>query len=152
MRLSALPEVARFLMDGTPWARADAEARSADQVRHWREHGFGWRAAADRATGELVGLMALSRADGLTPGVPAGEHEIGWWLDPAVWGRGLAREGAAAIRDEAFALGAPTIVARIQPENTASIAVAEALGLRRELASTGRVGEPLLVYRLARAD
>ena len=34
--------------------------------------------------------------------LPQGEVEIGWWLTASVWGRGLATEGALALRDEAF--------------------------------------------------
>jgi RimJ/RimL family protein N-acetyltransferase len=82
--------------------------------------------------------------------VDATEYEIGWWLAPSVWGRGLAREGAAAVRDEAFArVGAPSIVARIQPANAASLAVAAAIGLSHETESTGRGGEDIAVLRLA---
>lgn len=100
--------------------------------------------------GDLVGLVALSYTDGTTAGLPAGEHEIGWWLDPAYWGHGYAHEGAEAIVAEAFALGAPSVVARIQPANARSIAVATSLGLVRESETTGRYGEPVVVLRLRR--
>jgi RimJ/RimL family protein N-acetyltransferase len=81
--------------------------------------------------------------------VDAGEYEIGWWLTPSAWGRGLAREGAGAVRDEAFErVGAPSILARIQPANAASLAVAAAIGLRYESQSVGRGGEPIAVLRL----
>jgi RimJ/RimL family protein N-acetyltransferase len=153
VRLSSMPEVVRYIGPGEPWARAWAEERSAVQLRHWREHGFGWRAASDRETGELVGIMALNYLGEGTAGVDPLEHEIGWWLAPSVWGRGLAREGACALCDEAFeVLGAGSVIARIQPVNTRSVAVAEACGLRHELDTTGRTGEPVAIYRLAAAD
>jgi pimeloyl-ACP methyl ester carboxylesterase len=44
------------------------------------------------------------------------------------------------------------VVARIQPTNPASLAVARALGLSRESAGTGRTGEPIAVLRLTAAD
>jgi RimJ/RimL family protein N-acetyltransferase len=148
VRLSSLPEVTRFLGTGELWPRSRAEDLSSRQLAHWAEHGFGWRAAFDRASGDAVGLMALSFLGDGAPGLPPDEYELGWWLDPAVWGRGLAREGAVALRDEAFSrLGAPSVVARIQAANAASIAVATALGMVREREAIGRFGEPLLVFR-----
>jgi ribosomal-protein-alanine N-acetyltransferase len=97
--------------------------------------------------------MALSFAGEGTAGLAADEYEIGWWLAPQAWGRGLAREGALAMRDEAFdALGAPSVVARIQPANAPSIAVAVAAGLRYDFSTTGKTGDPIDVYRLAAVD
>jgi RimJ/RimL family protein N-acetyltransferase len=150
VRLSAMPEAMRFIGLGVPWPRAKAEEVAAAQLRHWREHGFGWRAAVEVATGRLAGFMALSFAGEGTAGLDAAEHEIGWWLVPPAWGRGLAREGAQAMRDEAFdVLGAPSVVARIQPANARSIAVARATGLAHDFDTTGRYGEPVAVHRLA---
>lgn len=119
----------------------------AHVIEHWRVHGFGWRVA--RAQGTAVGLIALSFA-GEGAGINASEYEIGWWLAPSAWGRGLAREGAAAVRDEAFErVRAPSIVARIQPANAGSLGVAAAIGLRHETESIGRGGEPIAVLRLS---
>jgi RimJ/RimL family protein N-acetyltransferase len=147
VRLSALPEVTRYVALGETWSRAKAEEAAAAARRHWSEHGFGWRPAADKASGELVGFMALSFAGEGIPGVAPDEYEIGWWLAPQAWGRGLAREGARAISDEAFELGAPSVVARIQPANARSIATARAAGLTYDFSTTGRSGEPVDVYR-----
>ena len=95
-----------------------------------------------------VGLIALNFLGEGTEGLDPTEHEIGWWLDPADHGRGLAREGARALRDEARGrLGAPSVVARIQPANQRSIAVAEAIGLTFDFGTTGAAGEPVAVYR-----
>ena len=153
VRLFSLPEMTRFIGAGVPLPRATAEQVAAAQRRHWSEHGFGWRAATDRASGDLVGFMALNFAGEGTAGLDPTEYEIGWWVAPEAWGRALAREGAQAMRDEAFeALGAPSIVARMQPGNTRSIAVAEATGLTHDFDTTGRFGEPVVVYRLAAAD
>lgn len=145
--LARTPAVMRYIGDGRIWTDARIADVGAHVVEHWRRHGFGWRVA--RVDGEAVGLIALSFA-GEGAGVDAGEYEIGWWLAPSAWGRGLAREGAAAVRDEAFArLGAPSIVARIQPANAASLGVAAAIGLTHDIESTGRAGEPIAVLRLS---
>ncbi len=151
--LSSLPEVMRFIGPGGPWSREWAEQVAERQRRHWAAHGFGWRPATEMATGELVGFVALNFAREGTAGLDPGEYELGWWLAPEASGRGLAREGASAIRDEAFdGLGAPSVVARIQPGNERSIAVAQAIGLTYNFSTTGRSGEPVAVYRLAAAD
>jgi RimJ/RimL family protein N-acetyltransferase len=149
--LARTPAVVRYIGDGTTWTDARIHDVSERNVEHWRAHGFGWRNA--RLTGDgnaRVGLIALSFA-GEGSGVDAAEYEIGWWLAPSAWGQGLAREGAAAVRDEAFErLGAPSVVARIQAANAASLAVAAASGLTYESESTGRAGEPFAVLRLDR--
>ncbi len=151
VRLSALSQVTRFIGDGTVWSSFRATELSRAIREHWRRHGFGWRVAVERETDAQIGLLALSFA-GPGSGVEAGEYEIGWWFDPAFWGRGLAREGAPAVRDEAFTrLEAPSILARIQPANGASLSVAAAIGLTPESESQGRFGETITVLRLTAA-
>jgi RimJ/RimL family protein N-acetyltransferase len=149
--LAGLPEVMRFIGDGSLWTAERARAVSAAAEEHWRRHGFGWRAIIERATGRGIGLGMLG-FPGEGAGIDPGEYEIGWWLAPGMWGRGLGREAGAALRDEAFsaAIAAPSVVARIQPGNAASLALARSLGLVVERTGTGRLGEPMLVLRLAR--
>ena len=56
---------------------------------------------------------------------------------------------APAMCEESFGrVGAPSIVARLQPRHRASAAVAERLGMRHEFDTTGRFGEGIAVYRL----
>lgn len=148
-RLSSIPEVMTFIGSGDLWSRAKAEEVASAARQHWAEHGFGWRAAIERAGGDYVGFLALNFAGEGTARVDADEYEIGWWIDPVVWGQGFAREGGAAIRDEALGgLNAPSVIARIQPSNDRSIAVAESLGLTYDFFTTGKFGEPVSVYRL----
>ena len=144
--LARTPAVMRYIGDGTTWSDARIADVGAHVVDHWRHHGFGWRVA--RVDGAAVGLIALNFA-GEGAGIRASEYEIGWWLAPSAWGRGLAREGAAAVRDEAFErVRAPSVVARIQPANAGSLGVAAAIGLSHETESVGRGGEPIAVLRL----
>jgi RimJ/RimL family protein N-acetyltransferase len=144
--LARTPAVMRYIGDGTTWTDARIAEVGAHVLEHWGAHGFGWRVA--RVGGTPIGLIALNFA-GEGAGVDAREYEIGWWLAPGAWGRGLAREGAAAVRDEAFAqVGAPSIIARIQPANAASRAVAAAIGLSYESDSVRRGGETIAVLRL----
>ena len=147
-RLAVIPQVMRHIGPGELWGPERVDEVAAAQRAHWAEHGFGWRAAVEKETGVPVGFIALNFAGEGTAGLDASEYEIGWWLEPSQWGRGFATEGALALLDEAFGrLGAPSVVARIQPDNAASLRLAERLGLRREFETTGRVGEPLVVLR-----
>ncbi|HLH65063.1 MAG TPA: GNAT family N-acetyltransferase [Solirubrobacteraceae bacterium] len=151
-RLACTPAVVRHVGDGSAWSAARIAQVAQANTEHWRAHSFGWRVALPIGGGQPVGLFALSFA-GAGAGVDAGEHELGWWLAPEAWGRGLAREGAAAMRDEAFErVGAPSVVARIAPANVRSLAVAAAIGLRHERDGVGRHGEPIRILRLRRAS
>ena len=146
--LATTPAVVRYIGDGLPWTDARMEAVAAHNAEHWRDHGFGWRLARLAESGEAIGFIALNFA-GEGSGVDPKEYEIGWWLTPAAWGQGLAREGAAALRNEAFRrLAAPSILARINPQNAASLAVAQAVGLTADGQTTGRFGETIRVLRL----
>jgi [ribosomal protein S5]-alanine N-acetyltransferase len=152
-RLSADPRVVRFIGDGQRWSAEKAAEVSRAMVEHWRANGFGWRVAIERESDELVGFVALNRVGEGTAGLEPDEFEIGWWLLPSVWGRGFASEGARAICQEAFTrVGAPRVVARLQPDNVASARVATHIGMSHEFDTTGRFGELVAVYRLLADD
>jgi len=60
-----------------------------------------------------------------------GFNEIGYWLDEARWGRGLATEAATAVRDFAFgALGLSRLTSGHAFDNPDSGHVLEKLGFR----------------------
>lgn len=147
--LSSIVQVMTFIGSGELWSRERAEEVAEAAGRHWSDHGFGWRAATESASGKLVGFLGLNFAGEGTAGLDAREYEVGWWLTPEVWGRGFAREGAAAIRDEALnTLMTTSVIARVQPGNARSIAVAESAGLSLDFTTTGKSGEAVAVYRL----
>ena len=58
-----------------------------------RSIGYGVWAVEERATGRIVGRLGLSHHR-LWPQ----DVEVGWGLDPEVWGRGYATEGGVAAR------------------------------------------------------
>lgn len=96
--------------------RDDALAR----IRaHWAEHGFGQFALE-------VGRSGVSYHR-LWPDDP----EVGWGIDPELWGRGYASEaGGASIAHALSTLGFARVVPIIHPDNAPSIRVAEKLGER----------------------
>jgi [ribosomal protein S5]-alanine N-acetyltransferase len=68
--------------------------------------------------------------------------EIGYILHPDVWRRGFAREALGAVVHRAFDVhGLPAILADVDPDNAASLAVLGRLGFRE----TGRKERTLLI-------
>ena len=122
-RISSDPEVMRYIANGLPATRSQAWRTMAVFVGHWSLRGYGLWAAEERGTGKFIGRIGLWNPEGW-PGL-----EVGWLLDRAYWGRGLATEGARAALDYAFTtLGADHVISVIDPANTRSIRVAENLG------------------------
>ena len=134
-------EVTRHLGDGRPLPRGEAWRQLAMFAGHWTLRGFGVWAVEERATGAFVGRIGCFEPDGW----PA--FEIAYTLARAAWGRGLAREGAAAALAHArAALGRTEIASIIRPGNARSIAVATALGAR-PAETIEFFGAPAVLYR-----
>jgi RimJ/RimL family protein N-acetyltransferase len=147
--LSSNPRVTRYIGLGQTWTELKAAAVAERALAHWREHGFGWRSIIDRASREPVGLLALNRMGEGTAGVEPEEVEVGWWLDPARWGCGLATEAARAVLADAFAtLRPPHVTARIRPDNQSSLAVADRLGMRFAFHSVAEPGIAVTIHRM----
>lgn len=74
------------------------------------------------------------------------ELEIGYRLDPAYWGRGIATEAARAVCDHGFnQLRLTRLISLIHPDNHASRRVAEKNGMTLEKETVFR-GLPTLVF------
>lgn len=58
--------------------------------------------------------------------------EIGYLLEPAASGAGIAREAVGAVIGQLFAEGQRRVIADIDPDNAASIALVERLGFTLE--------------------
>lgn len=91
-----------------------------------RPAGHGYFACEHRETGRVIGAMIIK----FLPPPYESRVEIGWHLNPEVWGNGYATEAAKAGLDHmANALKLSEAWAIIRPENTASQAVARRLGM-----------------------
>lgn len=83
-------------------------------------------------------VLTLPQADDAIGWVSAGEKrqggvsEIGYILARDFWGQGIAQEAVAAVIDQLFREGQRRVFADTDPDNTASIALLERLGFRRE--------------------
>jgi RimJ/RimL family protein N-acetyltransferase len=117
----------------------------------WELRGLGQWALEERATGRFIGRAGLYwRVEDDWPGV-----EVGWMLDPAVWGSGYATEaGARAVRYGFEELGEKTLHSVILPENARSAAVARRLGYRpgAERTLSFFPSRPHVVWDLGRAE
>jgi RimJ/RimL family protein N-acetyltransferase len=121
------PEVMRFLADGRPLSRFEAWRQMAMFAGHWALRGFGVWAVEERASGAFVGRIGCFEPEAW----PA--FEVAYTLARPAWGRGYAREGAAAaLRYARDVLRRDPVYSVIRPENARSIAVARALGAERE--------------------
>jgi RimJ/RimL family protein N-acetyltransferase len=114
-------EFMRHLGDPTP-----GDVQIERWERHWQERGFGLLAVQWRETGELVG-----RSGPQYHRAWAADPEVGWSIDPAWWGRGIATEAGAASIVWAFGeLGFARVVSITTETNHASRRVMEKLGFR----------------------
>jgi RimJ/RimL family protein N-acetyltransferase len=114
----------------------DKGVRNLDDARNYlvsgplesyRRFGFGLYCLCLRAGGERIGICGLVKRETLA------DVDVGFALLPQYGGHGYATEAARAVLDYArAALGLGRIVGITAPENYASIAVLEKIGLRYE--------------------
>jgi RimJ/RimL family protein N-acetyltransferase len=130
--MCADPEVIRYLSpDGKPLVRFDAWRSFAGMVGHWHLRGFGMFAVIERASGDFVGRIGPWEPEGW-PG-----FEVGWALCSNYWGRGYATEAVKVCIRYAFEdLGRKHLISLIDPNNIASIRVAERVGEKLEGTTT----------------
>ena len=142
-RLNADPDFTRHLAGVQ--TREQSEAAIARWERHWAEHGFGIFAVEWRETGELIGRVGV-QYHRVWPDDP----EVGWALDPAFWGRGLATEAGAACVSWGFGeLGYERLVSITTEANVASRNVMRKLGFTKHAEVPSEWGV-LWVHRLLR--
>jgi len=133
-----------------PKTREEAAAWIERNLALYRQRGYGiWAmelAGGGSALAGYCGIRPLELDDGTR------EIEIGWHVHKRLWGRGIASEAAAAVRDHAFdRLGVTRLVAIIVPEHLASRRVADRLGMREERTASFE-GDHVVVYASARGD
>ncbi|MCA9003392.1 MAG: GNAT family N-acetyltransferase [Planctomycetes bacterium] len=140
------------LLDGRREGGEAHQALDAEQLaRLWlpwqRENALGIQyqlAVVDPPASEFLGSVVLRS------GAAGAAVEVGYWIDPAHWGRGLGFGGVRLALWWAFAaLAAPSVSARVLPENDRSKALLEGLGFEN-LGAVPREKDPLHVYHLPR--
>lgn len=128
-RINSDPEVMRYIT--RPRGPASSTAFYEVVTAHWAAHGFGFWAVESRepdTAGALLGFIGLGHPT-FIPALAA-RVEVGWRLARHAWGRGLASEGATAVRDHALGpLGLAELISIIDPGNARSQRVAAKLGM-----------------------
>jgi RimJ/RimL family protein N-acetyltransferase len=108
--------------------RAQTDTQVRRFVGQWEHEGFSHWAVEDPATGRLIGRIGLLRHHDWP--VEVSPVEVGWTLDAAYWGHGLATEGArAAVRCWLDLLEDERLISITTPTNMRSRAVMERLGM-----------------------
>lgn len=134
-----------------PFDRPAMERWVQRNLDHQAEHGYGLFAVILKESGALIGDCGLEVME-LDAVQARPIVELGYDLRRDRWGRGLATEAAAAVRDEAFGrLALPRLVSLIRQGNAASRRVAEKIGMRHE-ADIRRYDQPYWLYALNRPE
>ena len=132
-RMVADSDMMRHLTHGRAWSVDEVDEFLARQARQLDEHGVCMGPLVLRGSREIVGVAGIQPID-----LP-GEYELGWWVWKAYWGHGYAPEaGRALAAYAADVLGLARVYAVIDPDNAASIRVAEKIGMRFERRTTAR--------------
>jgi RimJ/RimL family protein N-acetyltransferase len=125
-RVYSDPLVMRYISRGVR-SREETITALADQIEHWRQHGFGMWALREKRSDDFIGRCGLRVLDRTQ------EVEVGYTLARSAWGKGYATEAARQALSFGFEeAGLERIVAVAQPENVASRHVMEKLGMRFE--------------------
>ena len=122
------PAFVRFVGDRGVRSLEDAEvAMREGLLQLYEKHGYGPFVVSRRDDAANMGICGLFHRDGLE------EPDIGFALLPDYCGMGFGFESSAAVLEHARdSLGLPRIVAIVSPDNSASIALLEKLGLSYE--------------------
>lgn len=123
-RLARQPQTTRYLRDLPTDLKSHAETVQASLGADYPD-GLGNWVITEPETGLVIGRSHLRPSEQLA-GAPA---EIGWFLMPDRWGRGLAREATEAVIRHGFeTVGVPQIWALVHEDNKSSLRLAERFG------------------------
>lgn len=139
------PEVMKYSVRGVCDEPATTDFIEWSQ-KCYELHAMGPLALVDRQSRELIGFCGVSPEE--VHGVE--EFDLGYRLSRRYWGNGLATEAAQAVMKYAFGLkNIESILAVIEPNNIASIRVAEKVGFM-DFRYASFHGRRVNIYRMSR--
>lgn len=115
----------RYTRVPVPYARSDAEMFVGELAPlGWQQRVAASFVAVDDTDAVLgsVGLVGVDHATGVA--------EAGYWVAPWARGSAVAARSMRVLATWAFSIGVARLELLIEPENTASLAVARAIGAR----------------------
>ncbi|MDX1906286.1 MAG: GNAT family N-acetyltransferase [Bacteroidia bacterium] len=119
------PDVLRYTSD-VPYGSVEVAETFVRNYDVYRTQGLGRWAMIRKDTGAAVGWCGLK----YQPGDP--NPDLGYRLLKSAWGQGYATEAAQASINYGFgSLGVPRLIARVVPENLASVKVLRKCGFVR---------------------
>ena len=120
-----------------------------DELRHWlARHEAEWLSGAAYRFALVAEERVIGCAD--VDEIASDSGDLGYWLDEAYWGRGLASEAAAAVRDFALdSVGLKRLLSGHAADNPASGRVLTKLGFRflRDATSWSRSRQETIIHR-----
>ncbi len=128
VELDGDPEVMRYITGGQPTSREEIERDVLPAFLGYYERypGFGFWAAVEKSTGDVLGWFHFRPEDP----EHSDEVELGYRLRRSAWGKGYATEGSRALIAKGFAeLGVERVSATTMVVNVASRRVLEKAGL-----------------------
>jgi len=114
-QLAADKRITAYIGDGQPWSDQYTGQRIEDAINSPE---ISWFVA--RRDGIRVGLFTAVQREQAT--------EIGYWIAPEFWGQGLAKAIVALGIKALNAVGFSQLMARVMPENKASLKVLQRHG------------------------
>jgi RimJ/RimL family protein N-acetyltransferase len=145
------PDVTRYIRP-EPLDLERAIEQHERSLEEWRIYGFGKRAMIEVETEQWLGFVELSPV-GPNKGSRDDDIELGYFVEPARWGEGIATEAACAARDEAFnRCDVPELIGRCRVENVASARVLAKVGFQRLRLFELDDGIVVEIHRIQRDD
>lgn len=126
-KICANPNVMRYIADGQPVSRDVIAEKMPEWIELYERQTYGLMALIMKETNQLIGFCGFIHQI-----VDNSEYiELGYRLDEAYWGKGIATEAAVAVKDYAFnVLKIPMLISIIHHQNDASKRVAKKVGMK----------------------
>lgn len=125
--ICANPNVMRYIGDGKPVGIDIIREKMSEWIESYEKYQYGLMAIVIKETNKLIGFCGFihQTVDG------EAYIELGYRLDEAYWGQGIATEAAVAVRDYAFnTLDIPRLISIIHHKNEVSKRVAKKVGMK----------------------